>query len=101
MPVALFAFGLVICVDIHWMRFSGAQVIGWPLVWGLVDAALPRARPRHLAPPRVGIGFVLSLVCVGLTVVAVAYLGRNATGRRWVGLLAAALLDVLAAARRD
>jgi hypothetical protein len=29
-------------------------------------------------------------VFVALTVVAVAYLGRNATGRRWVGLLAAA-----------
>jgi hypothetical protein len=35
-------------------------------------------------------GFALSLVCVALTVVAVAYLGRNASTRRWVGLLAAA-----------
>ena len=35
-------------------------------------------------------GVALSLVFVTLTVVAVAYLGRNATGRRWVGLLAAA-----------
>jgi hypothetical protein len=29
-------------------------------------------------------------VAVGATVIAVGYLGRNATGRRWVGLLAAA-----------
>src|SRR4030081_3797102 len=35
-------------------------------------------------------GFALSLICVALTVAAVAYLGRHATGRRWVGLLAAA-----------
>jgi len=34
-------------------------------------------------------GVALSLVFVALTVVAVAYLGRNATGRRWAGLLAA------------
>src|SRR5204862_4802435 len=32
----------------------------------------------------------LSLAFVALTVVAVADLGRNATGRRWAGLLAAA-----------
>jgi predicted membrane protein len=31
----------------------------------------------------------VTLICVALTVVAVAYLGRNATGRRWIGLLAA------------
>jgi predicted membrane protein len=30
------------------------------------------------------------LMCIAVTVVAVAYLGRNATGRRWIGLLAAA-----------
>src|SRR5579872_3834834 len=30
--VALAAFGLVICVDVHWMRATGAAVFGWPLV---------------------------------------------------------------------
>jgi succinate dehydrogenase hydrophobic anchor subunit len=35
-------------------------------------------------------GFVLSLACVALTVVAVGYLGRNASARRWIGVLAAA-----------
>ena len=35
-------------------------------------------------------GFALSLLFVALTVVAVAYLGRNATGRRPLGILAAA-----------
>jgi len=40
------------------------------------------------------IGTGLSLVFVALTVVAVAYLGRNASGRRWIGLLAAACWSV-------
>ena len=90
-PLALFAFGLVICVDIHWQNFSGAQVFGWPLVWGLVMLpyrALGLGISHHLGW---WVGFVLSLVFVGLTVVAVGYLGRYASGRRWVGLLAAAL----------
>ena len=68
---------------------------------GSADARLPRARLRHSA----------STSLVGLRLRAVARLCRthrrrrrvsrpNATGRRWVGLLAAALLDGLAAARR-
>jgi hypothetical protein len=90
-PLALFAFGLVICVDIHWQNFSGAQVFGWPLVWGLVMLpyrALGLGISHHLGW---WVGFILSLVFVGLTVVAVGYLGRYASGRRWVGLVAAAL----------
>jgi hypothetical protein len=90
-PLALFAFGLVICVDIHWQDFSGAQVFGWPLVWGLLMLpyrALGLGISHHLGW---WVGFILSLVFVGLTVVAVGYLGRYASGRRWVGLVAAAL----------
>jgi len=88
-PVALFAFGLLICVDIHWQKFSGAQVFGWPLAWGLVMLpyrALGFGISHHLGW---WFGFVLSLVIVAPTVVAVGYLGRYASGRRWVGLLAA------------
>jgi hypothetical protein len=90
-PLALFAFGLVICVDIHWQNFSGAQVFGWPLVWGLAMLpyrALGLGISHHLGW---WVGFVLSLIFVALTVVAVGYLGRYASGRRWVGLVAAAL----------
>jgi hypothetical protein len=88
-PLALFAFGLVICIDIHWQKFSGAQVLGWPLVWGLV--MLPYRAVGFGISHHLGwwVGFVLSLVFVALTVVAVGYLGRYASGRRWVGLLAA------------
>jgi hypothetical protein len=89
-PAALFVAGLAVCVDIHWMEPSGAAVFGWSLVWGipmLPYRLLSSNIPEHVAWDY---GFALSLVCVALTVVAVAYLGRYATGRRWVGLLAAA-----------
>jgi hypothetical protein len=88
-PGALFAFGLLICLDIHWMNPSGAAVFGWPLVWGLV--MLPYRVVFGLDPATAWyFGFALSLVFVALTVPAVAYLGRNATGRRSLGLAAAA-----------
>ncbi len=89
-PAALCAFGLVVAVDVHWMNPSGAAVFGWPLLWSLpmlAYRALGVGLSKHVAWD---FGFALSLLCVGLTVVAVAYLGRNASGRRWLGLLAAA-----------
>jgi hypothetical protein len=72
------------------MKPTGAAVFGWPLVWGL--AMLPyRALGFELTKSLAwDFGFALSLAFVALTVVAVAYLGRNASGRRWVGVLAAA-----------
>jgi hypothetical protein len=88
-PAALLAFGLLVCADIDWMHATGAAVFGWPLVWGLV--MLPYRIVFGLGPAVAwDFGFALSLVWVGLTVVAVAYLGRNATGRRWAGLVTAA-----------
>jgi hypothetical protein len=86
---ALGAFGLVICVAVHWMKPTGAAVFGWPLVWALpmlAYRALGFGLSKHVAWD---FGVALSLAFVALTVVAVAYLGRNATRRRWVGLLAA------------
>src|SRR3954447_9215029 len=88
-PAALFGFGLLVCADIRWMNPSGAAVFGWPLVWAL--ALLPfRAAGALTHAIAWDVAFVLSLAFVALTVVAVAYIGRNATGRRWVGVLAAA-----------
>jgi hypothetical protein len=87
---ALCAFGLVVSVDVHWMRPTGAAVFGWSLLWSLpmlAYRALGVGLSKHVAWD---FGFGLSLAIVALTVVAVGYLGRNATGRRWVGLLAAA-----------
>jgi hypothetical protein len=85
---ALFAFGLLICLDVHWMHATGAAVFGWPLVWGL--AMLPYHILFGLTPSVAwDFGFALSLLFVAATVPAVAYLGRNATGRRSLGLAAA------------
>jgi hypothetical protein len=89
-PAALGLFGLVVCADVAWMEPSGAAVFGWPLVWALpmlAYRALGHGLSKHVA---FDFGVALSLVFVALTVVAVAYLGRNASARRWVGLLAAA-----------
>ena len=89
-PAALCAFGLVVAVDVHWMEPSGAAVFGWPLLWALpmtVYRALGHGLSEHVAWD---FGFALSLAAVAATVIAVAYLARNATGRRWVGVLAAA-----------
>jgi len=89
-PAALCVFGLVVCVDVHWMKPSGAAVFGWPLLWALpmlAYRALGVGLSKHIAWD---FGFAISLALVALTVVAVAYLGRNATGRRFAGILAAA-----------
>jgi hypothetical protein len=88
-PAGLLAFSLLVCLDVHWMRATGAAVFGWPLVWGLV--MLPYRAVSSLTPSIAwDFGFALSLVFVASTVPAVAYLGRNATGRRSLGLAAAA-----------
>ena len=88
-PAAVFGFGLLVCADIRWMHPSGAAVIGWALVWAI--ALLPfRAAGVLTHALAWDVAFALSLCFVALTVVAVAYVGRNATGRRWVGVLAAA-----------
>jgi hypothetical protein len=88
-PAALCAFGLLVCADVHWMEPSGAAVFGWPLVWAI--ALLPfRAAGALTHAVAWDVAFVLQLVLVALTVVAVGYLGRNATGKRWLGLTAAA-----------
>ncbi|MGD0712615.1 MAG: hypothetical protein ABSB24_00295 [Gaiellaceae bacterium] len=89
-PAALFAFGLAVCVNVHWMKPSGAQTIGWPIVWALPMLpyrVLGFGLSKHVAWD---FGAALSLLFVALTVVAVAYLGRYASSRRWIGLLAAA-----------
>ena len=73
------------------MNESGAAVFGWPLVWSL--PMLPyRALGLPLDPEvAFGFGLPLSLAANAVTVVATAYVGLYATGRRGVGLLAAAL----------
>ena len=85
------AFGLVVVAAVTEMHETGAAVFGWPLVWSL--PMLPyRALGLPLDPEvAFAFGFPLSLVANAVTVVATAYVGLHATGRRGVGLAAAAL----------
>lgn len=86
---AIWAVALVLCFDIHWLYANGAAGFGWPLLWGsvLLPYRVVATLGKHSAW---NAAFGLSLAFVALTVVAVAYLGRYASNRRSVGLLAAA-----------
>ena len=81
---------LTAAVVVHQMTPPGAPVVGWPLVW-----AIPLAPYRLAADPSLDVAFALgltlSLLAIAATVVATAYIGLYASGRRWVGLVAAAL----------
>ena len=89
-PLSVFAFGLVVTVDVLEQDPSGAAVFGWPLVW-----ALPLLPIRVLGSLDQGVAFdvglVLQLACNVVTLVATAYAGFYASGRRAVGVAAAAL----------
>jgi hypothetical protein len=88
LTVSLAASALVLATEP-----AGAAVVGWPLLWaipllplrvaGVLDADLAFA-----------VGFVLSLAANAISVVAIAYAGRHASGRRAVGVAAAALFAV-------
>ncbi len=75
------------------MAPSGAAVFGWPLVWSVLLFPL---RAAGVLDPDAAfvVGFTLSLLAVAATVVATAYAGLYASGRRSVGLLAAGLFAV-------
>jgi hypothetical protein len=88
-PALVCALGLLVCLDVHWMKPSGAAVFGWPLVWAIAELPL-RAAGALTHASAWDVAFALQLCLVALTVVAVGYLGRNASGRRWIGVLAAA-----------
>lgn len=73
------------------MRPSGATVVGWPLVWALPLAPLRVVDSGFGPDAAFVVGVALSLAAVAATVVATAYIGLWATGRRSAGLVAAAL----------
>jgi hypothetical protein len=84
-------FGLVVTAAVTQMNESGAAVFGWPLVWSL--PMLPYRALGFPLDPEIAFAFglPLSLAANAVTVVATAYVGLYATGRRAVGLAAAAL----------
>ncbi|TML83487.1 MAG: hypothetical protein E6G08_19800 [Actinobacteria bacterium] len=89
-PLAAFVFGLVACADVAEQNASGAAVFGWPLVWAL--ALLPARAIGHLDQNvAFWIGLPLQLAFNVVTLVAIFFAGLYATGRRSVGLVAAAV----------
>jgi hypothetical protein len=88
-PALVCVLGLLVCVDVHWMEPSGAAVFGWPLVWAIAELPV-RAAGALTHAAAWDIAFTVQLCFVALTVIAVGYLGRNASGRPWIGVVAAA-----------
>jgi hypothetical protein len=79
-------------IAITQVNAAGAAVVGWPLVWG---AALFPYRASSAALDQDGayvIAVAVSLAANATTVVATAYAGLYATGRRAVAVGAASLL---------
>jgi hypothetical protein len=92
--VAAACVALVATLLVLRMRASGAVTIGWPLVWSV--PLLPyRLAGRPLDPDvAFGFGLALSLLANAVTVVATYLLGLWSSGRRAVGLVAAALFGL-------
>ena len=84
------ALGAAIAFVVTRMSPPGAAVFGWPLVWSIPLAPLRALGVLHerLA---FDVSVALSLAAVAGTVVCTSVIGSAATGRRLVGLGAAAL----------
>jgi hypothetical protein len=72
------------------MEPTGTPAIGWPLLWAIPLAPLRVLDPSLGSGIAFGFGFALSVLAIGVTVVATAFAGYWASGRRSVGVLAAA-----------
>jgi hypothetical protein len=89
--LAVAALSLAAVPPIVEMEPSGAAVFGWSLLWSI--PLVPLRAAGALDPDSAfAVGFALSLAAIAVAVVATAYAGFYATGRRAVGLGAAALL---------
>jgi hypothetical protein len=87
-------FAVDVSVAVTQMRPAGAAAFGWPLIW-----SLPMLPYRALGGPidpdiAFGFGVALSLAANAVTVVATGYAGLYATGRRAVGVAAAAAFSL-------
>jgi hypothetical protein len=81
---------VAVAVLVTGMSAPGANAIGWPLVWSVPVGPL---RAVGVLSERLAfdVSVGLSLAAIAGTVVCTAVIGRAATGKRWVGLAAAAL----------
>jgi hypothetical protein len=80
---------VVVSLAVTQMKPPGAAVFGWPLVWSV---ALAPARALGVLDPDIAfaLGLPLALAANVVTVFATFYAGLYATGRRAIGLGAAA-----------
>jgi hypothetical protein len=69
---------------------AGSPAIGWSLLWALPLTPLRVLDPGLNPDVSFGVGLVLSLLAIGVTVIATAFAGFWASGRRAVGAVAAA-----------
>ena len=89
--VAVWCVAAIATLFVLRMRSPGAPTIGWPLVWS-VPVFPYRALGLPLDPDvAFAFGLAISLAANGVSVVSTYLLGLWATGRREVGLVAAAL----------
>jgi hypothetical protein len=85
------AVSLVTGVLVYRMAAPGTGVVGWPLAWALSLFPLPLFH-ISLTPDRAfPSGLAIELIANAVTVLATAFVGLRATGRRSVGLIAAGL----------
>lgn len=88
------AVSLALTLPIHQMEPPGAAVFGWPLLWAIPMIPIRAAGLGPSPDTAFVVGFALTLVALAAAVVATAYVGLYATGRRSVGLVAAGLFAV-------
>ncbi len=91
--VAALAVSLAASVIVLATEPAGAAVVGWPLLWAVL---LFPSRVLGVLDPDVAfvVGLLVSLAANAVTVVAIAHAGCRASGRRAVGVAAAALFAV-------
>ena len=88
------ALSLAVTLPIREMQPPGAAVFGWPLLWAIPMIPIRAVGLDPNPDTAFVIGLVLTLVALAVTVVATAFIGLYATGRRAVGLVAAGLFTI-------
>jgi hypothetical protein len=90
---AALAVSLAATVLVIGSAATGAAVVGWPLLWAvpLFPLRLLGVLDEDLA---FAVGLPILLAANAVTVVATAVIGFRASGRRWIGVAAAALFAV-------
>ena len=82
---------LALTLPINQMEPPGAAVFGWPLLWAIPMIPIRAAGLGPSPDTAFVVGLVLTLAALAVAVVATAYVGRYATRRRSIGLVAAGL----------